>query len=204
MLTIALPKGRLLKDFIKYLDGRGAQEWVTTLEARDRQLMLTISQYDILLVKGSDVATYVEKGVADIGIIGSDILEETVPNVNYLIDLPFGHCHFAVAAKPETETFNRIATSYDATTKRFFEGLGQDVEIIHLNGSVELACKVDMVDAIVDIVQTGSTLRSNGLIEKQHIKDIQAKLITNKAAYFRKASDIDDFIQFLGVTIHDI
>ncbi|EHT50447.1 ATP phosphoribosyltransferase [Staphylococcus aureus] len=122
-------------------------------------------------------------------------------NVNNLLNMPFGACHFAVAAKPETTNYRKIATSYVHTAETYFKSKGIDVELIKLNGSVELACVVDMVDGIVDIVQTGTTLKANGLVEKQHISDINARLITNKAAYFKKSQLIEQFIRSLEVSI---
>ncbi|EOB6967395.1 ATP phosphoribosyltransferase [Staphylococcus aureus] len=122
-------------------------------------------------------------------------------NVNNLLNMPFGACHFAVAAKPETTNYRKIATSYVHTAETYFKSKGIDVELIKLNGSVELAGVVDMVDGIVDIVQTGTTLKANGLVEKQHISDINARLITNKAAYFKKSQLIEQFIRSLEVSI---
>ncbi|MCY1037706.1 ATP phosphoribosyltransferase [Staphylococcus nepalensis] len=203
MLTVALAKGRLLKSFIKYLNEIAEPNIVRALEQRERQLLITVNEIQFILVKGSDVPIYVEQGVADIGIVGSDILEEGNYVINNLLDLPFGECHFALAAKPETHTFNKVATSFTQTTRQYFEAQGLDVELVKLSGSIELACLVDMVDGIVDIVQTGTTLKSNGLVEKDQIKNVNAKLITNKASYFKKSSEIDDLIKTLEVSLID-
>lgn len=186
MLTVALAKGRLLKSFIAYLNEVDEQELVRALEQRERQLLISVGEIQFVLVKGSDVPIYVEQGVADVGIVGSDILEEGNYTINNLLDLPFGACHFALAAKPDTTTFTKVATSYTKTARKYFEAQGLDVELVKLSGSIELACLVDMVDGIVDIVQTGTTLKSNGLVEKDTIKNINAKLITNKQSYFKK------------------
>ena len=185
MLTVALAKGRLLKSFISYLANKNEQAIVNALENRERQLLITVNDIQFVLVKGSDVPIYVEQGVADVGIVGSDILEEGNYTINNLLDLPFGECHFSLAAKPETTEFTKVATSYMQTARQYFEAQGMDVELVKLSGSIELACLVDMVDGIVDIVQTGTTLKSNGLVEKETIKPINAKLITNKQAYFK-------------------
>ncbi|MDN6541286.1 MAG: ATP phosphoribosyltransferase [Tetragenococcus koreensis] len=203
MLTVALAKGRLLKSFIAYLNEVDEQELVRALEQRERQLLISVGEIQFVLVKGSDVPIYVEQGVADVGIVGSDILEEGNYTINNLLDLPFGACHFALAAKPDTTTFTKVATSYTKTARKYFEAQGLDVELVKLSGSIELACLVDMVDGIVDIVQTGTTLKSNGLVEKDTIKNINAKLITNKQSYFKKSAEIDDFIQTLEVSLID-
>ncbi|SCS35559.1 ATP phosphoribosyltransferase [Staphylococcus caeli] len=204
MLTVALAKGRLLKSFISYLKQVDAQQLAVALENRERQLLITVDQIQFILVKGSDVPIYVEQGVADVGIVGSDILEEGHYAINNLLNLPFGDCHFALASKPETTTYHKIATSYIETARTYFESQGLDVEFVKLSGSIELACLVDMVDGIVDIVQTGTTLKSNGLVEKDKIKHINAKLITNKQSYFKKSIEIDNFIQSLEVSVLDI
>ena len=191
MLRIAIAKGRLMDSLINYLDEIEYTTLSETLKNRERQLLLSVDNIECILVKGSDVPIYVEQGMADIGIVGSDILDERQYNVNNLLNMPFGACHFAVAAKPETTNYRKIATSYVHTAET----------LIKLNGSVELACVVDMVDGIVDIVQTGTTLKANGLVEKQHISDINARLITNKAAYFKKSQLIEQFIRSLEVSI---
>ncbi|HCZ8266256.1 TPA: ATP phosphoribosyltransferase [Staphylococcus aureus] len=202
MLRIAIAKGRLMDSLINYLDVIEYTTLSETLKNRERQLLLSVDNIECILVKGSDVPIYVEQGIADIGIVGSDILDERHYNVNNLLNMPFGACHFAVAAKkPETTNYRKIATSYVHTAETYFKSKGIDVELIKLNGSVELACVVDMVDGIVDIVQTGTTLKANGLVEKQHISDINARLITNKAAYFKKSQLIEQFIRSLEVSI---
>nr|WP_263312787.1 ATP phosphoribosyltransferase [Mammaliicoccus sp. Marseille-Q6498] len=205
MLTVALSKGRLLKDFIQFIDSNGNEKWAKALNNRERKLQIQIEDVRFILVKGNDVPTYVEEGIADIGITGSDILDEKDKlNVNNLVDLPFGFCHFSVASKPEVTEYNRIATTYVKTTKKYFKNKGQDVSIIPLSGSVELAAVVNMVDAIVDIVQTGTTLKSNGLVEKETVGEVNAKLITNKHAFFSKSESIETFIEEIGVSINAI
>ncbi|PHK48946.1 ATP phosphoribosyltransferase [Staphylococcus edaphicus] len=203
MLTVAIAKGRLLKSFITYLKQVNEQQLVNALALRERQLLISVGSIQFVFVKGSDVPIYVEQGVADVGIVGSDILEEGNYTINNLVDLPFGDCHFALAAKPSTSTFNKVATSYVKTARAYFESKGIDVELVKLSGSIELACLVDMVDGIVDIVQTGTTLKSNGLIEKETIKAINAKLITNKQSYFKKSSEIESFLKTLEVSLID-
>ncbi|MDO5376682.1 MAG: ATP phosphoribosyltransferase [Staphylococcus rostri] len=204
MLTIALAKGRLLKSFIAYLQQQGEHDLVQLIESRDRQLQIQTDQYHFLFVKGNDVPIYVEQGIADIGITGSDILAEDSYDVNQLISLPFGACHFAVAAFNETMEYRKIATSFPKTAQRYFQDTGRDVSLIELSGSIELACVIGMVDGIVDIVQTGNTLRSNGLVEKEFIGDVQAQLITNRQSFFTASAEIDAFINMLGVSLIDL
>ena len=108
MLTVALSKGRLLKDFIKFIDENGNSKWADALNNRERKLQIEVANVRFILVKGNDVSTYVEEGIADIGITGSDILDEKDKlNVNNLVDLPFGYCHFAVASKPEVTEYKK-------------------------------------------------------------------------------------------------
>ncbi|MBU5272476.1 ATP phosphoribosyltransferase [Staphylococcus caprae] len=201
MLRVALAKGRLLDSFIDYLQRVKQKDMSEALLSRKRLLLLTVDSIEFILVKGSDVPTYVEQGIADVGIVGSDVLNEHKFSINNLLDLPFGKCHFALASKPQTTAYKKVATSYIHTATQYFANQGMDVELIYLNGSVELSCLVDMVDGIVDIVQTGTTLKANGLVEKRHIGDINAKLITNKEAYFKKSTEIERLIKQLGVSI---
>ena len=201
MLRVALAKGRLLDSFIDYLQRIKQIDMSEALLSRKRLLLLTVDSIEFILVKGSDVPTYVEQGIADVGIVGSDVLNEHKFSINNLLDLPFGKCHFALASKPQTTAYKKVATSYVHTATQYFANQGMDVELIYLNGSVELSCLVDMVDGIVDIVQTGTTLKANGLVEKRHIGDINAKLITNKEAYFKKSTEIERLIKQLGVSI---
>ncbi|MBI5974422.1 ATP phosphoribosyltransferase [Staphylococcus canis] len=204
MLTIALAKGRLLKSFIAYLEEQNQTDLVQALESRDRQLQIQTDDYHFLFVKGQDVPIYVEQGIADIGITGSDILNEQQYDVNQLLALPFGQCHLAVASFDDTNTYQTIATSFPKMAQDYFKRTGRDVKCIELSGSIELACVVGMVDGIVDIVQTGTTLRSNGLVEKETITDIQAQLITNRQSFFKQSAAIDAFIHTLGVSIIDV
>ena len=201
MLRVALAKGRLLKSFIEYLQQVNQIDIATVLLNRQRQLLLTVDNIEMILVKGSDVPTYVEQGIADVGIVGSDILNgQNIILINYSI------CHLVNVILRwrqsqkhlAIKSSNKLCTySYSILNKE-----GMDVEVIHLNGSVELSCVVDMVDAIVDIVQTGSTLTANGLVEKKYISEINAKLITNKESYFKQSSEIERLIKQLGVSIN--
>lgn len=143
--------------------------------------------------------TYVESGVADLGIVGSDIITEDTFNILNVSQLPFGDCHFSVAALPDQEEFRVIATKYTNIAHEYFKNKRQDVSLIHLNGSVELAPLLGLSDGIVDIVQTGGTLRDNGLVEHEKIMDIHARLIANKRTFYTKEDEIYDFIKEIGV-----
>jgi len=197
MITIALSKGRQLHDFITYLKEQRLTDWVTPLEAVSRELVVYAPNMRFLLVKGDDVPVYVEEGVADLGITGSDVLYEQKRMINNLMDLPFGYCHFAIAAKEPKEVYPVVATKYVQYTKDYFDSIMQPVKIIQLKGSVELAATIDMADAIMDIVQTGTTLKENGLEEQVQLDHINARLIANKHAFFSKNEEIQRIINQL-------
>lgn len=197
MITMALSKGRQLKDFIQYLDEKDLATWSTALKSISRELVIETDSVRFLLVKGEDVPVYVEEGVADLGITGSDVLFEQNRQINNLMDLPFGYCHFAIAAKEPQDTYPVVATKYVNFTQRYFDSVMQPVKIIQLKGSVELAATIDMADAIMDIVQTGTTLKENGLSEQVQLDEINARLISNKHAYFAKNDEIQSIINQL-------
>ncbi|PRY82816.1 ATP phosphoribosyltransferase [Alkalibacterium olivapovliticus] len=194
MLTIALSKGRQLKDFIDFLKSKELHHLSDALESVSRELVVETDSIRFLLVKGEDVPVYVEEGVADLGITGSDVLYEQKRHINNLMDLPFGYCHFALAAKQPQETYPVVATKYVQFTQDYFDSIMQPVKIIYLKGSVELAATIDMADAIMDIVQTGTTLRENGLEEQVQLNKINARLIANKHAFFSKNNEIQSII----------
>ena len=199
MITIALSKGRQLKDFIDYLDSIQLTEWSTALKSVSRELVVLIEDIRFLLVKGEDVPVYVEEGIADLGITGSDVLFEQNRTLNNLMNLPFGYCHFALASKQPQKEYQIVATKYVHYTQRYFNTIMQPVKIIALKGSVELAATIDMADAIMDIVQSGTTLRENGLSEQVRLDEINARLISNKHAYFSKYEEIQKIINVLKV-----
>ena len=199
MITIALSKGRQLKDFIQYLDQINLTEWSTALKSVSRELVIQTKDTRFILVKGEDVPVYVEEGIADLGITGSDILIEQNCNINNLMDLPFGYCHFAIASKEKKDVYPVVATKYVNYTRQYFDSIKQPVKIIKLNGSVELAATIDMADAIMDIVQSGKTLHDNGLSEQVRLDDINARLISNKHVYFSKYDEIQTIINQLKV-----
>ncbi|MCG1009532.1 ATP phosphoribosyltransferase [Salinicoccus sp. ID82-1] len=199
MITVALTKGRLFKDFLKYMNENGLTVYNEALEEETRSLYTVVDNVKFIFAKGPDVPTYVESGVADLGIVGSDIIAEDAFNILNVSQLPFGECHFSVAALPEQQEFKVIATKYMNIAHTHFKNKRQDVSLIHLNGSVELAPLLGLSDGIVDIVQTGGTLRDNGLVEHEKIMEIHARLIANKRTFYTKEDEIYDFIKEIGV-----
>lgn len=165
---IAIPKGSLLKDSKEFLKKKNIE-----FEHVERKLLFetTNSQVEILIVRPTDVAVYVEKGAVDIGIVGSDILDEYEPNIINLSDLNFGKCTLAVATPngsninylTDIPDYSRVATKFGNITKKFFKSQGIPVDIISLYGSIEIAPSTGLSDIIVDLVGTGKTLRENGL-----------------------------------------
>ena len=176
---------------------------MSPVEKGDRRLVFTDSDNGIryFLVKPSDVAIYVERGVADIGVVGKDILLEYRPDVYELMDMNMGVCRLAVAGKKDfrddTDRPLRIATKFVNVTRNYYAGLNRDIEIIKLNGSIELAPLLGMSDVIVDIVETGTTLKENDMCVLQEIVPISARLIANKASYKFKKDVIDELVRRL-------
>lgn len=199
MITIALTKGRLMKSTLEYLQKNDLNHYVEALSDSNRSLYIIVNDVKFLFAKGPDVPVYVEKGVADLGIVGQDILMENPANVLNVSKLPFGHCYIAVAGAPGVKKIERVATSFTNIAFNYFTDKRQDIQLIHLHGSVELAPILDLSDVIVDIVQTGTTLKENGLIEYEKIADVQAQLIANKQTYYLKEEEIYSFIQEIGV-----
>lgn len=199
MITVALTKGRLFNDFISFLEKRNATAYIQQLQDNNRSLFTQVNNVKFIFAKGKDVPVYVESGVADIGIVGHDILMEKAANVLNVSKLPFGVCRMSIAGPPGVKNIKRVATSFDNIAFQYFNNKRMDVEILHLNGSVELAPILGLSDVIVDIIQTGTTLRENGLIEYEKILDIQARLIANKQTFYTKEDEIYNFIKEIGV-----
>lgn len=190
-ISIAMTKGRLEKETIKLLDKAnfGTEE----LKNKGRKLVFndTIEDIKYFLVKAADSITYVEHGVADIGVVGKDTLMESDNNYYEVLDLEIGKCNFIVASLPEKDVFKKvghikIGTKYPKVAREYFKKRGMDVEIIKIEGSVELAPILGLCDAIVDIMETGTTLKENGLIVFDRICDISARVIVNKASFKMK------------------
>lgn len=198
-LRIALTKGRLEKDTVKLFEKIGFD--CRYLEEKGRRLILPIPEenMEVVLAKAPDVITYVESGVCDIGITGKDTILEHGSSFYEMIDLGFGRCHFAVAAKKGVNPYTgynllRVATKYPKVAQTFFQEKGLDADIIKIEGSVELAPLLGLSDVIVDIVETGSTLRENGLEEVETVMDLSARLIVNIASLKLRKQEIESFL----------
>ena len=196
-LTIAVSKGRIYKDALPLL----AEAGIVPLDDPEtsRKLILDTNRDEVklVLIRTSDVPVYVDYGAADIGISGKDtLLEYEGDNIYELLDLQIARCKLMVAG-PEDMTPGprlRIATKYVSSAKRYFAAQGKQAEIIKLYGSMELAPLVGLADGIVDLVDTGNTLRANGLVPKEHIADISSRLIVNKASMKMKHATVKTFI----------
>lgn len=201
MISIALPKGRLGDKVYKCFSEIGYA--CPEINDGGRKLVFEDAEHGVryMLVKPSDVAVYVEHGAADIGVVGKDILMETDPDVFELYDLQFGKCRMAVAAPNGWEDNSqlplRVATKYPNIARKYYAEVNREIEIIKLNGSIELAPILGLSDVIVDIVETGSTLRENNLSVCTTIVPFSARLIANKSSYRFKKDDIDTLIQGL-------
>lgn len=187
MINIALPKGRLGEKVYELLSKCGYKCEEFTKDSRKLIFSDKNGEVSYFWVKPSDVAVYVELGAADIGVAGKDILDEYCPDVYELSDLKMGKCAMCVAAradfKDDLSSPLRVATKFVHTAEKFYMELGRDIEIIKLNGSIELAPVLGISDVIVDIVETGTTLRENYLKVFSEISKISARLIANKASY---------------------
>lgn len=200
-LNFALPKGRLGKKAYTLLAEAGFT--CDQINENTRKLIFENKNLGLryFLVKPSDVAIYVERGAADIGIIGKDILLEYNPEVYELLDLNIGKCQMAVAAKKDyyddINTTLRVATKFENVARKFYANKGRDIDIIHLNGSIEIAPILNLSDVIVDIVETGTTIKENNLEVIETIVPISARLVANKASYAFKKEKIEKIIQAL-------
>lgn len=201
-LTIAIAKGRLGKRGLKLFEDT---EYEALIEEGSRKLVFSNKDksVDFILVKPCDVVTYVERGVADIGIVGKDTILEDNKDIYETLDLDFGNCRFMVAGFEDQSLVKkndilRIATNYPSYVKSVFENRGQRIEIIELGGAVELAPLMGLSEVIVDIVETGSTLKANGLVVLEELDPISARLIVNKVSYRFKYDEIKKIEKVLG------
>ncbi len=200
-LRIALTKGRLEKDTLGLLEAAGFD--CSAVREKGRKLILPIlgTNMEVVLAKAADVITYVENGVCDLGVVGKDTIMENGRSFYEILDLGFGKCRFALAGKAGTDFFSgydakTIATKYPNVTRHFFEGKGMDIRIIKIEGSVELAPLLGLSDAIVDIVETGSTLKENGLvIIEDNVAPISARLIANTASLKLRKAEIESLAE---------
>lgn len=202
MLNIALPKGRLGEQVHGLLSGAGYAGG--SLADMGRKLVMENGAAGVryFLVKPSDVAIYVEHGAAHLGIVGKDILEEDRPDVYELLDLNLGKCRMCVAGKKgfsdDGAGVLRVATKFTNIAERYYASIGREVDIIKLNGSIELAPLLGLSDVIVDIVESGKTLRENELAVLSEIMPISARLIANKVSYQFKSAEINALRDRLG------
>ncbi|GGC98784.1 ATP phosphoribosyltransferase [Enterococcus wangshanyuanii] len=193
-LTIALTKGRLEKQTLALFEKAGID--ISFMMDKQRKLIFDSPdrRFTFLLVKAADVTTYVRHGVADIGIVGKDVLLENPFGYYEMLDLGIGKCKFSVASIPDYQPNDykrkRIATKYPTVASEHFRAKGEDVEIIKIEGSVEIAPVLGLADAIVDIVETGTTLKENGLEIFEDICPVSARVIVNKAKLKRKRQAI--------------
>ncbi|MBP5349187.1 MAG: ATP phosphoribosyltransferase [Clostridia bacterium] len=187
MLNIALPKGRLGETVYDLFERAGFD--CPSIREKNRKLIFENEKTGVRFfwVKPSDVQIYVERGAADLGVAGKDIILEYAPDVYELLDLGLGKCRMAVAAKKDFHDDNtktlRVATKFPNVASSYYEGIGRDIDVIKLNGSIELAPILGLSDVIVDIVETGTTLRENDLEVKAEIFPISARLIANKSSF---------------------
>ena len=196
MISVALPKGRLGESVYKVFEqiGYGCPE----IMENSRKLIFENEENYVryFWAKPSDVAVYVERGAADVGIAGLDIILEQEPDVYELLDLGFGKCSLAVAGKKDSDINTgrtlRVATKFPNIARKYYEEQSREIDIIKLNGSIELAPIVRLSDVIVDIVETGKTLKENDLEVLETICEISARLIVNKAAFRFKTAQIEE------------
>ncbi len=206
-LTLALSKGRIFKETLPLLKAAGIEPIDDPEISRKLILDTNVPDVKLIIVRASDVPTYVEYGGADIGVAGKDVLmEHPDAQIYEPVDLNIACCKLMTAGKPEELSKKgrlKVATKFVESTKRFYAQQGQQVEIIKLYGSMELAPLVGMADRIVDVVDTGNTLRANGLVPMEHIADISSRLVVNKASMKTKHARIETFIKQIREAVRE-
>lgn len=213
-LVLALPKGRILKQVVPMLARTGVEIEPEFDDENSRQLRFktNIAGLDVIRVRNFDVATFVAFGAAHLGIAGNDVLMEfAYPEIYAPLDLKVGQCHMSVAGPPHLLATDeptrwshvRVATKYPEITKRYFAARGVQAECIKLNGAMELAPLLGLCKRIVDLVQTGSTLKANGLIEIERIADISSRLIVNRPALKTRPDEIGAWIRRFEAAVDD-
>lgn len=206
-INVALPKGRLGEKVYAMFEQSDYE--CPSIKETNRKLIFENAEVGVryFWVKPSDVAIYVERGAADIGVAGKDILLEYSPDVYELLDLKIGKCRMAVAAKTDfrdnTAETLRVATKFSNIAQKFYNEKCRDIDIIHLNGSIEIAPILGLSDVIVDIVETGKTLYENNLEPKETIVEISARLISNKASFKFKGDKIREIADALGKIVRE-
>ena len=199
MLNVALPKGRLGEKVYAMFEAAGYE--CPSIKENNRKLIFENEERGVryFWVKPSDVAIYVERGAADIGVAGKDILLEYAPDVYELLDLNLGKCRMAVAAPNEFHDDGqktlKVATKFTNIAAQYYASIGREIDIIKLNGSIEIAPILKLSDVIVDIVETGTTLKENNLEVKSEIVPISARLIANKSSFKFKGDDIEKIVE---------
>lgn len=197
-LTLALAKGRTAVDSLALLENAGITFPNFHKDSRKLVFYSADQKIKMLYVKALDVTTYVEEGAADIGIVGRDNILEAGADVYELLDLQLGKCKFVVASMKDIDLTKRtslkVASKYPVVAKQFFHKQGIQATTIKLNGSVELAPMIDMADCIVDIVETGTTIKENGLQIIADVEDISTRVVVNKASFATKTAEIQSFI----------
>ena len=199
-LRIALTKGRLEESAVSLFGAMGLD--TSALGDKGRRLILPVGEYEAVLAKAADVLTYIEHGACDVGIVGKDTIVEHGGSFYEVLDLGVGKCTFALAGPKDRDfyagyTAKRVATKYPAVARTFFDGKGMDVNIIKIEGSVELAPLLGLADAIVDLVETGGTLRENGLRVLETIMPVSARVIVNIASQKLRTQEIGRLIDGL-------
>lgn len=207
-ISIALTKGRLEEQTVELLEKAAFDP--SELKNKGRKLVFKDKSQDInyFLVKAADSITYVEHGVADIGVVGKDTILESDNNFYEVMDLGIGKCGFIVASLPENDLLKKvghikIGSKYPTVAKEYFKKKNMDVEVIKIEGSVELAPILGLCDGIVDIMETGTTLKENGLVVLDRICDISARVIVNKASFKMKQKEIGEFIERIRKVINN-
>ena len=203
-IRIALTKGRLETRSVKLFEAIGFD--CAQLNAKGRRLILPMESFEVVLAKAPDVLTYVGHGACDIGIVGKDTILEGGGSFYEMLDLGFGKCRFALAGPAGKDFYQGyhervVATKYPNVARRFFEQKGMDVKIIKIDGSVELAPLLGLAHAIVDIVETGSTLRENGLAVYEDIMPISARVIVNRASMKLRREEIEHLLKDMELAV---
>jgi ATP phosphoribosyltransferase len=201
-ISIAVPKGRILRDLAALLERAGIDEQV--LLAQDRTLVRSAGDLRFLLLKPDDVPTYVEYGACDLGVCGRDVLDERGSDLYRPLDLGIGRCRLVVAGRVDHEPpadVPRVATKYPRTAAAHFARRGVQAEIVYVQGSVELAPLTGLADLIVDLVETGETLKQNGLVEREIVAQVSSMLVANRASYKLYAAEIRPLVEKLRAAV---
>ena len=205
LLNVALPKGRLGDQVYDMFAEAGFE--CPSIKEKNRKLIFENEEAGVryFWVKPSDVAIYVERGAADIGVVGKDILMESKPEVYELLDLDTGKCRMAVAApegyRDDVQSTLRVATKFVNVARQFYASTGRDIDIIKLNGSIELAPILGLSDVIVDLVETGTTLKENHLEVIQEVAQISARFIANKSSFKFRNEEIEKVLEGLAQVV---